>query len=114
MNGHGSKVLGAIALLGGFSAILSSHLKAGDRTPPTGIVRIGLISSLFSDVPEPTIMAMMEPFGALMEAHRKTKDQGGRLKLSNLGPNFKRALELARLLTIFETCPSEAAAIAGF
>lgn len=52
--------------------------------------------------------------GALIEAHRKTKDKGGRLKLSNLGPNFKRALEVARLLTIFETCPDEAAAIAGF
>lgn len=52
--------------------------------------------------------------GALIEAHRKTKDKGARLKLSNLGPNFKRALEIARLLTIFETCPTEAAAIAGF
>src|SRR5207244_10024155 len=41
--------------------------------------------------------------GALIEAHRKTKAQGGRLKLSNLGPNFKQALELARLLTIFDT-----------
>lgn len=52
--------------------------------------------------------------GALIEAHRKTKANGGRLKLSNLGPNFKRALEIARLLTIFETCPTEAAAVAGF
>jgi anti-sigma B factor antagonist len=52
--------------------------------------------------------------GALIEAHRKTKAQGGRLKLSNLGPNFKQALELARLLTIFDTCPTEAAAVAGF
>src|SRR5947199_41660 len=50
--------------------------------------------------------------GALIEAHRKTKAQGGRLKLSNLGPNFKQALELARLLTIFDTCPTEAAAVA--
>ena len=52
--------------------------------------------------------------GALIEAHRKTKAQGGRLKLSNIGPNFKQALEVARLLTIFETCPTEAAAVAGF
>ena len=52
--------------------------------------------------------------GALIEAHRKTKDKGGLLKVSNLGPNFKRALELARLLTIFETCPTEAAAVASF
>jgi len=52
--------------------------------------------------------------GALIEAHRKTKAQGGRLKLSNLGPKFKQALELARLLPIFETSPTEGAAVAGF
>ena len=52
--------------------------------------------------------------GALIDAHRKTKAEGGRLKLSNLGPNFKHALEVAKLLPIFETCPTEAAAVAGF
>lgn len=52
--------------------------------------------------------------GALIEAHRRTKANGGRLKLSNLGPNFKHALEIARLLPLFETCPTEDAAVAGF
>jgi anti-sigma B factor antagonist len=52
--------------------------------------------------------------GALIEAHRNTKANDGRLKLSNLGPNFKRALELARLLTIFETSATEAGAVAAF
>lgn len=52
--------------------------------------------------------------GALIEAHRKTKANGARLKLSNLGPKFKQALEIARLLAIFETCSTEAAAIASF
>lgn len=52
--------------------------------------------------------------GALIEAHRQTKAKGGRLKLSNLGPNFKHALELAKLLPIFETSPTEAAALAEF
>jgi len=52
--------------------------------------------------------------GALIEAHRKAKANGGRLKLSNLGPNFKHALELAKLLPIFETCSTEASALAGF
>jgi anti-anti-sigma factor len=52
--------------------------------------------------------------GALIEVHRKTKANGGRLKLSNLGPNFKKALELARLLPVFETSPTEAAAVASF
>jgi anti-sigma B factor antagonist len=49
--------------------------------------------------------------GALIEVHRTTKGRGGRLKLSNLGPNFRQALEFARLLTVFETFPTEAAAV---
>jgi ABC-type phosphate/phosphonate transport system substrate-binding protein len=32
------------------------------------MVRIGMISSLFSDIPETTVVAMMQPFSALMEA----------------------------------------------
>jgi anti-sigma B factor antagonist len=52
--------------------------------------------------------------GALIEMHRKTKAKGGGLKLCNLGPNLRQALEMARLLPIFETCPSETAAIASF
>lgn len=52
--------------------------------------------------------------GALIEIHRKTKAKGGRLVLTNLGPKLRRALEIARLLTIFETCASEADAVASF
>jgi anti-sigma B factor antagonist len=52
--------------------------------------------------------------GALIELHRKTKAGGGTLKLCNLRPNLKHALEIARLLPIFETCPSETAAVASF
>lgn len=69
MLGHGTKVLGAGALCAGLLGIVSPHLKAEDHSPHPGLVRIGLISSLFSDVPEPTVMAMMQPLGALMEAH---------------------------------------------
>lgn len=52
--------------------------------------------------------------GALIEMHRKTKAKGGGLKLCNLGANLKQALEIARLLPIFETCPDEPAAVASF
>jgi anti-anti-sigma factor len=52
--------------------------------------------------------------GTLIEMHRKTKAKGGSLKLCSLGPNLRQALEIARLLPIFETCPSEAAAVASF
>jgi anti-sigma B factor antagonist len=52
--------------------------------------------------------------GALIEAHRKTKAKGGRLMLCHMGPKLKQALELARLLPLFETSPTEAAAAASF
>ena len=52
--------------------------------------------------------------GALIEIHRKTKAKGGGLKLCNLGQNLKQALEIARLMPIFETCPTETVAVASF
>ena len=52
--------------------------------------------------------------GTLIEMHRKTKAKGGGLKLCNLRPNLRQALEIARLLPIFETCPTETAAVASF
>lgn len=52
--------------------------------------------------------------GALIEIHRKTKTKGGRLILANLGPKLRQALELAGLLTIFETCATAAEAVASF
>lgn len=52
--------------------------------------------------------------GSLIEVHRTTNARGGRLKLSNLRPNFKQALEYARLLSIFDTFLTESAAVESF
>ena len=52
--------------------------------------------------------------GALIEVHRTTRARGGSLRLSNLSPNIKQALQLARSLSIFETFSTEAEAIANF
>jgi len=52
--------------------------------------------------------------GALIEIHRKVKAKGAGLKLCNLGQNLRQALEIARLLPIFETFPTETAAVASF
>jgi len=49
--------------------------------------------------------------GALIETHRTTKAKGGRLTLCNLGPKFKQALQVVRLLDMFETFPTEVAAV---
>jgi len=85
---------------GGFRTTVDNLLSAGATRIIVNLERVDYVDSA--------------GLGALIEAHRKTKAKGGRLKLSNLGPNFQRALELARLLTVFETCPTEAAAVAGF
>jgi anti-sigma B factor antagonist len=52
--------------------------------------------------------------GALIETQRKTKATGGQLKLCHIGPKLKQALDLARLLPLFETYPTETAALASF
>ena len=52
--------------------------------------------------------------GALIEIQRKTKAKGGRLILANLGPKLRQALEIARLLPIFETYATETEAVASF
>ena len=52
--------------------------------------------------------------GALIEMQQKTKAKSGSLKPCNLRPNLRQALEMARLLPIFETCPTETAAVASF
>jgi len=52
--------------------------------------------------------------GALIEAHRKINAKGAHLRLCHLGPNFRRALETAKLLPLFDHHPSESAALANF
>jgi ABC-type phosphate/phosphonate transport system substrate-binding protein len=68
MFGNRTRVLGALALLGGFCGILSAPPKAEETHRHTGSVRIGMIATLFRDVPASTMMAMMQPFSTLMEA----------------------------------------------
>ena len=52
--------------------------------------------------------------GTLVAAQVSAKTQGASLKLSNLGAKFNELLQLTKLFTVFEVCPTEAAAIASF
>jgi ABC-type phosphate/phosphonate transport system substrate-binding protein len=56
------RLLAVLAVLAGAGAAT-----AQDDEQPAG-VRIGMVSSLFRDTPEPLVRAMMQPFGALMES----------------------------------------------
>ena len=42
--------------------------QAGENVPRNDVVRIGLISSLFRDVPRAAVTSIMQPFAALMES----------------------------------------------
>lgn len=55
--------------LAGLTLLLSSLLilppaAAGDKEPP---VRIGMVQTLFTDVPSPLVQIILQPFGALMK-----------------------------------------------
>src|SRR5437588_84039 len=39
-----------------------------DEQAPAAPVKIGMVNTLFRDVPHPLMMAMMSPFGSLMKA----------------------------------------------
>lgn len=52
--------------------------------------------------------------GILVAAHVCAKVQGTSIKLSNLGRKFQEVLQITRLITVFEVCNTEAAAVASF
>jgi anti-sigma B factor antagonist len=52
--------------------------------------------------------------GTLVASQVSAKTQGASLKLCNLGRKFQELLQLTKLLTVFEVCNTEAAAVASF
>ena len=51
--------------------------------------------------------------GILVAMHLSAKNQGTALSLCNLGQKFHEALQMAKLLTVFEVYNTEAAAVAS-
>ena len=52
--------------------------------------------------------------GQLIGSYATVTDRGGQLKLINLQKRVVDLLQITKLLTVFETYPSEAAALASF
>jgi anti-sigma B factor antagonist len=52
--------------------------------------------------------------GILVAANCSAKTQGASLLLCHLGSKFKEVLQITKLLTVFEVCDTEAAAVASF
>jgi ABC-type phosphate/phosphonate transport system substrate-binding protein len=57
-----------VVLMAGLSGWGSLVLAQDEKALPPGTVRIGLVRTLFRDVPEPMVRLMMQPFNALMKA----------------------------------------------
>jgi anti-sigma B factor antagonist len=52
--------------------------------------------------------------GTLVATFHSARSQGAVLKLANLGSKFKEVLQVTKLMTVFDTYDSEAAAIQSF
>jgi len=52
--------------------------------------------------------------GALVAAHCSAKSKGASLRLCHLGSKFQEILQITKLLTVFDVCETEAAAVASF
>jgi anti-sigma B factor antagonist len=52
--------------------------------------------------------------GTLVATFHTARSQGATLKLANLGAKFKEVLQVTKLMTVFDTYDSEAAAIQSF
>jgi len=52
--------------------------------------------------------------GTLVATFHSARSQGAMLKLANLGAKFKEVLQVTKLMTVFDTYESEAAAIQSF
>jgi anti-sigma B factor antagonist len=52
--------------------------------------------------------------GTLVATFHSARLQGATLKLTNLGSKFKEVLQVTKLMTVFDTYDSEAAAIQSF
>ena len=52
--------------------------------------------------------------GTLVATFHSARSQGAMLKLANLGAKFKEVLQVTKLMTVFDTYETEAAAIQSF
>ena len=52
--------------------------------------------------------------GTLVATFHSARSQGATLKLANLGAKFREVLQVTKLMTVFDTYDSEAAAVQSF
>jgi ABC-type phosphate/phosphonate transport system substrate-binding protein len=67
MLGYGAAALAAVAAALTLAAVPPPQSAKGEEQGPASIVRIGIVSSLFRDIPEPMARSMLRPMKSLIE-----------------------------------------------
>jgi anti-sigma B factor antagonist len=83
-----------------FREKVKSLLAAGKKQIVLNLAQVGYIDSA--------------GLGTLVATFHSARSQGAVLKLANLGAKFKEVLQVTKLMTVFDTYDSEAAAVASF
>jgi anti-sigma B factor antagonist len=83
-----------------FREKVKSLLAAGKKKIVLNLAQVGYIDSA--------------GLGTLVATFHSARSQGAILKLANLGSKFKEVLQVTKLMTVFDTYDSEAAAIQSF
>jgi anti-sigma B factor antagonist len=83
-----------------FREKVKSLLAAGKKKIVLNLAQVGYIDSA--------------GLGTLVATFHSARSQGAVLKLANLGAKFKEVLQVTKLMTVFDTYDSEAAAVASF
>jgi ABC-type phosphate/phosphonate transport system substrate-binding protein len=98
MLGHTFQALSASAL-GVCLAVSCLQSPAAEPARTTEPVRIGMIGSLFRDIPQSTVLAMMQPLGAIMESQTGVR---GELVPGGTAENVGKQLQEGKLqLAVF-------------
>ena len=83
-----------------FRERVKSMLAAGKKKIVLNLANLGYVDSA--------------GLGTLVATFHSARSQGATLRMAPLGSKFKEVLQVTRLLTVFETYDSEAAAIESF
>src|ERR1700752_3543673 len=83
-----------------FREKVKSLLAAGKKKIVLNLAQVGYIDSA--------------GLGTLVATFHSARSQGAVLKVANLGSKFEEVLQVTKLMTVFDTYESEAAAVASF
>ena len=111
-----ARQVGAITIVD----VPKSFMDMGRTSPQRGHLR-ELVTELLANGRDKIVLNLSQAvycshtaLGELCWTFKTIRDKGGQLRLSNVPPNVRAALELVHLVTIFDIRDDEASAIQSF